>query len=163
MGSRRVTVIVVLAIAVTLGAWLVRYFSAEQVIRRQIADAVESFENEQLLGVATVLSRSYHDPWGLSYETVLGNLQEVMDTFSGLQVDLEPPIVEVDGEQARVSLRFVLWGTADGERGYVVGSSSEPVTTTELWRKELPGWRVVTTETLDIPELRDELDSMRSR
>jgi hypothetical protein len=163
MGSRRVTVIVVLAIAVTLGAWLVRYFSAEQVIRRQIADAVESFENEQLLGVATVLSRSYHDPWGLSYETVLGNLQEVMDTFSGLQVDLEPPIVEVDGEQARVSLRFVLWGTADGERGYVVGSSSEPVTTTELWRKELPGWRVVTTETLDIPELRDELDAMRSR
>jgi hypothetical protein len=163
MGSRRVTVIVVLAIAVTLGAWLVRYFSAEQVIRRQIADAVESFENEQLLGVATVLSRSYHDPWGLSYETVLGNLQEVMDTFSELQVDLEPPIVEVDGEQARVSLRFVLWGTADGERGYVVGNSSDPVTTTELWRKELPGWRVVTTETLDIPELRDELDAMRLR
>jgi hypothetical protein len=163
MSSRRVTVVLVLAIAGTLGAWLVRYFSAEQVIRRQIADTVQSFENEQLLGVATVLSRSYHDPWGLSYETVLGHVQEVMDTFSELQVDLEPPIVEVDGEQARVSLRFVLWGTADGERGYVVGSSSDPVTTTELWRKEPAGWRVVTTETLDIPELRDELDAMRSR
>ena len=163
MGSRRVTVIVVLVIAVTLGAWLVRYFSAEQVIRRQIADTVESFENEQLLGVATVLSRSYHDPWGMSYEAVLGHVQEVMDTFSGLQVDLDPPVVEVDGDQARVSLRFVVWGTADGERGYVVGSSSDPVTSTELWRKEPPGWRVVTTETLDIPELRDELDAMRSQ
>ena len=163
MGSRRVTVIVVLAIAVTLGAWLVRYFSAEQVIRRQIADTVESFENEQLLGVATVLSRSYHDQWGMSYEAVLGHVQEVMDTFSELQVDLDPPVVEVDGDQARVSLRFVVWGTADGERGYVVGSSSDPVTTIELWRKEPPGWRVVTTETLDIPELRDELDAMRSR
>jgi hypothetical protein len=163
MGSRRVTVIVVLAIGVTLGAWLVHYLSAEQVIRRQIAATAESFENEQLLGVATVFSRSYHDPWGLSYETVLGNLQEVMDTFSELRVELEPPVVEVDGDRARVSLRFVVWGTADGERGYVVGSSSTPVTTTELWRKEAPGWRVVTTETLDIPELRDELDAMRSR
>jgi hypothetical protein len=163
MTTNRLTAVVLLGAAVALGAWLVRYFSAEQVIRRQIADAVESFENERLLGVATVLSRSYHDPWGLSYETVLGHVQEVMDTFSELQVDLEPPIVEVDGEQARVSLRFVVWGTADGERGYVVGSSSDPVTTTELWRKEPPGWRMVTTETLDIPELRDELDAMRSR
>ena len=81
MGSRRVTEILVLAIAVTLGAWLVRYFSAEQVIRRQVRDAIESFENEQLLGVATVLSRSYHDPWGMSYEAVLGHVQEVMDTL----------------------------------------------------------------------------------
>jgi hypothetical protein len=163
MGSRRVTVVVVLAIAVTLGAWLVRYFSAEQVIRRQIADTVESFENEQLLGVATVLSRSYRDPWGMSYEAVLGHVQEVMDTFSELQVDLDPPVVEVDGDQARVSLRFVVWGAADGERGYVIGSTGSPVATTQLWRKEPPGWRLVTTESLDIPELREELDDMRSR
>ena len=154
MGSRRVTVVVVLAIAVTLGAWLVRYFSAEQVIRRQIAGAIESFENEQLLGVAAVLSRSYQDPWGMSYESVLGNLQEVMDSFSEL---------EVDADQARVGLRFVVWGTADGQRGYVAGSTGSPVATTQLWRKEPPGWRLVTTESLDIPELRDELDDMRSR
>jgi hypothetical protein len=163
MTLNRLTVIVLLGAAIVLGAWLVRYFSAEQVIRRQIAATVESFENEQLLGVATVLSRSYHDPWGMSYESVLGHLQAVMDTFSELQVDLEPPLVEVDGDQARVSLRLVIWGTADGQRGYVVGSSSDPVTTTEVWRKEAPGWRVVSTETLDIPELRDELDAMRRR
>jgi hypothetical protein len=163
MGSRRVTVIVVLAIAVTLGAWLVRYFSAEQVIRRQVRDAIESFENGQLLGVAAVLSRSYQDPWGMSYEAGLGNLQEVMDSFSELEIDLEPPVVEVDADQARVSLRFVVWGTADGRRGYVAGSTGSPVATTQLWRKEPPGWRLVTTESLDIPELRDELDDMRSR
>lgn len=162
MSRPRVTVILVLAIAVILGAWLVRYFSAEQVIRRQVAGAIESFEKEQLLGVAAVLSRSYQDPWGMSYEAVLGNVQEVMDSFSELQVDLEPPVVEVDGDQARVSLRFVVWGTADGERGYVAGSTGSPVATTQLWRKEAPGWRLVTTESLDIPELREELDDMRS-
>ena len=163
MIDRRVVAAVVIVVAVVAGAWLVRYFSAEQVIRRQIMDAVESFENGQILGVASVVSRSYHDQWGMSYETILGHVQEVMDTFSERQVDLEPPAIEVDSDQARVSLRFVVWGTADGQRGYVVGSAGSPVTTTELWRKEAPGWRVVTTEALDIPELRDELETMRAR
>ncbi|HOC42062.1 MAG TPA: hypothetical protein PKJ99_03505 [Thermoanaerobaculales bacterium] len=163
MTSSRLPLVVLVGIAAVAGAWLARYLSAEQVIRRQITSAVEAFENEQLLGVATVLSRSYQDQWGMSYESILGHLQEAMDTFSELQVDLEPPAVEVDGDEARVSLRLVVWGTADGERGYVVGSAGSPVTTTGLWRKEAPGWRLVATETLDIPELREELDSMRSR
>jgi hypothetical protein len=163
MTSKRLTVVVLLVAAVVAGAWLVRYFSAEQVIRRQVRAAVASFESEQLLGVAAVLSRSYQDQWGMSYEAVLGNVQEVMDSFSELQVDLEPPLVEVDADQAWVSLRFVVWGTADGQRGYVVGSTGSPVTTTQLWRKEPPGWRLVTTESLDIPELREELDDMRPR
>jgi len=163
MTSNRLTIVVLLCVTAVGGAWLVRYFSAEQVIRRQVRDAVESFEDEQLLGVAAVLSRSYQDAWGMSYEAVLGNVQEVMDSFSELEVDLEPPVVEVDANQARVSLRFVVWGTADGQRGYVVGSTGSPVATTQLWRKEPPGWRLVTTESLDIPELREELDDMRSR
>jgi hypothetical protein len=163
MASNRLALVVLICVAVLFGAWLVRYFSAEQVIRREIASAVESFENERLLGVASVLSRAYHDQWGMSYESILGHLQEVMDTFSELQVDLEPPVVEVEGDQARVSLRVVVWGTADGQRGYVAGSTSDPVTTTELWRKEPQGWRLVATEPLDIPELREELDAMRNR
>jgi hypothetical protein len=163
MRSNRLTVVVLLGMAVVGGAWLVRYLSPEQVIRRQVRAAIESFESEQLIGVAAVLSRSYQDRWGMSYEAVLGNLQEVMDSYSELEVELEPPVVEVDADQARVSLRFVVWGTADGQRGYVVGSTGSPVATTQLWRKEPPGWRLVTTESLDIPELRDELDAMRSR
>jgi len=163
MIDRRVVAAVVIVVLLVAGAWLVRHFSAEQVIRRQITDAVESFENGQILGVATVVSRSYHDQWGMSYEAILGHVQEAMDTFSERQVDLEPPVIEVDGDQARVSLRFVVWGTADGQHGYVVGSAGSPAATTELWRREAPGWRVVTTEALDIPELRDELDAMRAR
>jgi hypothetical protein len=163
MTSKRLTLIVLICIGVLLGAWLVRYFSPEQVIRRQILATVESFENEQILGVATTISRSYRDDWGMSYESILGYVQEVMTTFSDLAVDLEPPVVEVDGGSARVRLRFVVSGTAEGRRGYVIGSPGDPVTTTQLWRKEPAGWRVVTTEALDIPELRDELDRMRSR
>ena len=163
MTSKRLTLIVLICVSVILGVWLVRYFSPEQVIRRQILATVESFENEQILGVATTISRSYRDDWGMSYESVLSHVQEVMTTFSGLAVDLEPPLVEVNGDSARVRLRFVVSGIAEGERGDVVGSPGDPVTTTQLWRKEPAGWRVVTTEALDIPELRDELDGMRQR
>lgn len=162
MTSKRLTLVVVLAIAVATGIWLVRYLSPEQVIRRQIARTVEAFEQERILAVATTISRSYQDDWGMSYETVVGHVQEVMDTFADLSVELEAPVVEVDGETARVRLRFVVWGTAEGERGTVVGSPGGPVSTTQLWRKEPAGWRVVSTETLDIPELRDELDAMRA-
>jgi hypothetical protein len=163
MTSRRLTLIVLVCVAVVLVAWLVRYFSPEQVIRRQVLAAVESFEHDQILGVAKTISRSYQDDWGMTYETILGHVQEVMSTFSDLAVDLEPPVVEVDGDSARVQLRFVVSGTAEGQRGYVVGSFGDPVTTTQLWRKEPVGWRIVTTEALDIPELRDELDGMRER
>lgn len=163
MTSKRLTLIVLVCVAVVFGAWIVRYFSPEQVIRRQILAAVEAFEREHILGVATTVSRSYQDEWGMSYESILGHVQEVMSTFSDLAVDLEPPAIEVDGDTARVRLRFVVAGTVDGERGYVVGSIGDPVTTTQLWRKEQPGWRLATTEALDIPELREELDGMRRR
>ena len=162
MTSKRLTLVVVAAIVVVTGVWLVRYLSPEQVIRRQIARTVEAFEHEKILGVATTISRSYQDDWGMSYETIVGHVQEVMDAFGDLTVELDPPAVEVDGETARVRLRFVVWGTAEGERGTVAGRPGEPVSTTQRWHKEPPGWRIVTTETLDIPELRDELDAMRA-
>jgi len=161
MNSKRLKLIVLIFVALVLGVWVVRYFSPEQVIRRQIRAAVESFEREQILGVATTISRSYQDEWGMSYESILAHVQEVMSSFSDLAVDLEPPAIEVDGDTARVQLRFVVSGIAEGERGYVVGSVGDPATTTQLWRKEQPGWRVITTEALDIPELREELDGMR--
>lgn len=163
MTSRRLRLLVLLAAVLVVGFWLMRYFSAEQVIRRQIRAAVESFEREQILGVASTVSRSYQDDWGLSYETILGHVQEVMSTFADLDVEMEPPGIQVDRDSARVRLRFVVSGTAEGQRGYVVGSPGDPVSTTQLWRKEPVGWRLVTTESLDIPELRDELDAMRSK
>ena len=34
---------------------------------------------------------------------------------------------------------------------------------TLLWREETPGWRFASTPELDIPELREELESRRNR
>ena len=162
MISTRLRLVMLLVVALSLGLWLAWFLSPEQVIRRQVRATVEAFEREQLLGVAAALSRSYQDDWGLTYETILGHVQEAMSTFDDLEVAMEPPEIRVENDGARVRLRFVVSGAADGRRGYVVGSPGDPVTTTQLWRKEPVGWRVVTTEALDIPELRDELDGMRT-
>ena len=61
----------------------------------------------------------------------------------------------------RIDIQFVVWGRYEGTKGYVVGSITEPCTATVLWREEKTGWRFASTEELDIPELRHELDSRR--
>ncbi|MDH3814885.1 MAG: hypothetical protein OEV48_10385, partial [Acidobacteriota bacterium] len=63
--------------------------------------------------------------------------------------------------EVRIDIQFVVWGRYEGTKGYVVGSITEPCTATVLWREEMTGWRFASTEELDIPELRSQLESMR--
>ena len=161
MDNKKVTVAVLIVVVVLLAAWMKRYFSPEQVIRRQLNGAVEAFENDQLLGVVSVFSRQYSDQWGQSYESVAGNLSEIMASFTDLRVDLDLKEINRIGEAVRVRLSFVVTGNDGDGSGYVVGSLTDPCTATILWRQEPQGWRLVTTEALDIPELRDELARMK--
>jgi hypothetical protein len=161
--NRRIVVFVVVVVALLLALWLVRYLSPEQVVRRQLLGAIEAFEKEQLLGVVSVLSRGYDDPWGQSYESIAGNLSEVMASYDDLRVDLDLESVDRAGEDVRVRLDFVISGSDGGGTGYVLGSLADPCRATILWREEPQGWRLVTTETLDIPELREHLNRVKSR
>jgi len=155
----RIVIVVVIAV---LALWIKSYFSAANVVKRALFAAVEAFEQEQIFGAVQPISRSYHDRWGMSYESLAGNLRSAMDTYDDLQIDLDPPDIRVEGDEVTVGMRFVMWGTYEGIKGYVIGSLADPCTATQVWRKEPVGWRVVTTEKLDIPELREELDQMAS-
>jgi hypothetical protein len=162
--DRKRIALIVLAIAVIAGGlWLKSYFSPTNVIRRALFAAIEAFEQEQILAAISPISRSYDDRWGMSYESLAGNMRTAMDTYDDLRVDLEPPRIAIDGETATASFAFILWGSYEGTRGYVIGSLAEPCSVTLAWRKEAPGWRIVSTEELDIPELREELEEMESR
>jgi hypothetical protein len=163
MDRRRILAIAVLVALAVAGLWLRSYLAPANVVRRTLFAAIEAFESEQILGAIQPVSRSYSDRWGLSYEALAGHMRTAMDTYDDLQVDLEPPDIEVKGDQARVSFRFVLWGSYEGTRGYVIGSLGAPCTVTLVWRKEPQGWRLVTTDELDIPELRDELAAAADR
>ena len=159
--SRR-TALIGLAILAVVGFISLRhYFSPGEVVKRKFIATIEAFEEERLLALMSGFSRSYSDPWGLSYETFGGYLSEVMEMYEILDVDyvLTKPIVS--GDEVRIGLEFILWGRYEGTRGYIFGSISDPCTATVLWRKETPGWRFTSTEVLDIPELRHQLDSMR--
>lgn len=162
MQNRRLTTAVLIIIALVAAAWAKRYFSPEQVVRRQLLAAVEAFESEQLLGVISVVSRSYTDLWGQSYESIAGNIGEVMATYADLHVDLDIKEIDRVGEAVRIRLEFVVSGNEGDASGYVVGSLTDPCDATILWREEPQGWRLFTTEQLDIPELRDELARMES-
>jgi len=160
MGRGRVALLLAVVALVAGGLWLKSYFAPANVIRRTLFGAIEAFEQESILGAIQVVSRSYQDRWGMSYETLAGHMRTAMDTYDDLQVDLEPPTVTIDGDTAKVRFRFILWGSFEGTRGYVIGSLAEPVTVTLGWCKERPGWRITSTDELDIPELREELQEM---
>jgi len=137
------------------------YFSPGEVVKRKFIATIKAFEEERLPAVMSGISRRYSDPWGLNYETLAGYLNETMETYDDLDVDslLSKPVVG-QGE-VRIDIQFVVWGRYQGTKGYVVGSITEPCTATVLWREEKIGWRFASTEELDIPELRHQLDSRR--
>lgn len=155
-----VTVVLVAALIVGALGWR-HYFSAEQVVRRSLFEAVESFKNEQILGVLSRISRSYADQWGGSYESLGGHIQSMMDAYDGLTVDLDILALEVGDGQATMAISFVVGGRTQVGRGSILGSAVEPCRATLRWVEEEIGWRLAETEELDIPELRDELERRR--
>jgi hypothetical protein len=151
-----------LAVLVVVGFISLRhYFSPGQVVKRKLIATIEAFEEERLLAVMSGISRGYSDPWGFDYETLAGYLSATMETYDDLDVDslIGKPVVG-EGE-VRIDIQFILWGRYEGTKGYIVGSITDPCTATLLWLEETPGWRFTSTEELDIPELRSELDSRR--
>lgn len=161
MDRRHLKLIILLVVAAAAALWLRHYLSPAQAVRRQLSEAVAAVENEAILGVMPKISRSYRDAWGGSYESLGGHLQSLMDAYDELDVDLGVDAVEVAGDVVLIAVTFVVSGTADSARGTVLGTRSEPCRATLRWRKEPPGWRLVETEELDIPELRDELERRR--
>lgn len=160
MKHNRLTIVAVLVAMFVLGLWFGRYLSPERVVQRKLLQAVEAFESEQLLGTMHVVSRQYSDPWGQSYESVAGNLSEMMATFDDLGVEFLETAADTSEEGVLLRLRFVVSGRDGNGAGTILGSRSDPCTASIFWRKESSGWHITTTESLDIPELRDELDAL---
>lgn len=158
-GNFRILVVAVIAIAAVVGVR--HYFSPGEVVKRKLVATIDAFHEERLLAVMSSISRKYSDPWGNDYELLAGYLNEIMETYDDLDLDfaLAKPVVARD--EVRIGMEFVLWGRFEGTRGYIVGTVSQPCTATVVWRKETPGWRLVSTAQLDIPELREELNNRR--
>ncbi len=163
MQSSKVTLVMVGMAVVVGGLWLRHYFSPGEVVKRKLLATVEAFEKESLLGVMAAISRSYSDPWGFDYETLGGNLHQIMESYDDLDVDVVIGGVAASDEQVRIGFEFVVSGRYDGAKESVVGSGGDPCTAVLVWRKEAPGWRLASTAELDIPELREELEARRLR
>ncbi len=160
--SRRVVSFGLVAAFAVVGVIAFRHhFSPGEVVNRKLVTTIDAFEEERLLAVMAAVSRKYADPWGLDYETLGGYLHETMETYDDLRVDYVLSKPKVGMGEVRIDIEFVLWGRYQGTKGYVIGSISDPCTATVPWREETPGWRFASTPELDIPELREELESRR--
>jgi hypothetical protein len=162
--DRRQSAIVVLVLVVGAGFLGFRYyFSPEQVVRRQVAAMASALEEGAMLGVMSRISRSYIDEWGGTYETLGGYASQVTDAYEDLDFDFGVTASEHGDDWVRLRLRFTLSGRSPEGREAILGSFTDPCTATVMWEKETPGWRLVETEELDIPEYRSELEQRRLR
>jgi hypothetical protein len=160
MKSKKAVMIGLAALIVVGGVWIRSYFSPAAAVKRKLSSTVSAFEEEKMLAVMAGISRSYSDEWGLNYEALGGYIHETMEAYDDLDMDLIITGVEASDTEARVGVRFILWGSFEGTRGYILGSFTDPCTAVLVWRKETPGWRFTSTEGLVIPELEHELESM---
>jgi esterase/lipase len=144
--KRRAGVVVGVAAAVAFGLWMRSHFAPEKVIARALAAAVEDFENEQVLGALAVVDHSYSDEHGHDYEQIGAAMTEVCDALDELEVDLEQGRAIVKGDEAELGISVVIWGSAEGQRGYVVGTPGDPASATLIWRKRRDGWRIVSAQ-----------------
>jgi len=159
--ARRILTIAV-AVAVLAGIlWVKGHFAPENVIRRAFLEAKAAFEREEILATMKVFDRAYRDQFGNSFESIAGHVRLLHETYDDLELTLEPPDITLAGDTAELRIRFILWGSAEGQRGYIIGSLTDPCTATLQWAKRREGWRIVTTSDLDIPELRSELERAR--
>lgn len=155
---------VILFVVLVAGALGMRnYFAPGTVVRRQIFEAVASFKSEEILGVMSKISRSYTDEWGGSYEGLGAQIQSMMESYDALTLDVDIHSVEMGDGEARVELDFVVGGRTEVGRGNILGTDLDPCRATIRWIKEEPGWRLVETEELDIPQFREELERRRDR
>ena len=45
-----------------------------------------------------------------------------------------------------LGISLVIWGSAEGQRGYVVGTPRDPASANLIWRKKRDGWRIVSAK-----------------
>jgi hypothetical protein len=155
--DRRVVLLVLALAAAGAAVGLKLYFSPPRVIQRTLRGSVRSFEEGRILGAMQAFSRTYRDEYGLDFEVLAANVKSLMDSCTELRLWLDADEVGVTGEQATVVTRFVLTGTCEGESGSLLGTVVDPAEATLHWRKEMPGWRIVTTTDLHAPGLEDGL------
>ncbi len=160
--ERKQLVLVVLFVVLVAGALGMRnYFAPGSVVRRQVFEAVASFKSEKILGVMSKVSRSYTDQWSGSYEGLGAQVQSMMESYDGLTMDVDISSVKMGDGEARVELAFVVGGRTQAGRGDILGTELDPCRATLRWIREEPGWRLVETEALDIPQYREELQRSR--
>jgi hypothetical protein len=149
MSRRRVLVAMALVAAVAAVAWLRHHYSDEARIGRLFRDGARAVAEERLLGVAAKLKRSYTDPWGFSYESLLGTLGDLFSSHEQIDVDHRLESVSVSGDTAVAVLSLSLRATAGGSRQVLLGGD-EPVQAVVELERDRGSWLIARTTELSV-------------
>ena len=149
--NRRNGMVVALLLAAAALAWGIRYFSDEARIRRAWKALARAVAEEKLLAVGGHVSRRYGDPYGQSYESLLGMTADLFSTYEDLRLSHSVGPVSVSGTTAALDIEFRLYGSAMGKSGIILGERATPCKASILMRREHGDWLVERVESVEIP------------
>ncbi|MFC2171089.1 hypothetical protein ACFLU6_00485 [Acidobacteriota bacterium] len=144
-------------VALAAGIFLRHYFSAEQVVKRKLLRAEDGFEKEQFIAAILPIDRNYRDPYGLDRESLAGYIKAAMDNYDNLNAEISFLGLTKTENEVRMPVRFWISASQGGSSGYVLGSRDEPCTAVFVWRKGTQGYKITTTDELNVPGHRDEI------
>jgi len=151
MTSRSTRLLAAVLALVALGLWLRQRLSPEAAVARALEATVAAVEGEKLLAVAQHISRSYSDPYDLTYESFLGSLAELFSTHDDIAVSLSVRHVSISGEEAAVELRFRVEASSAAGRQQVIGSLLEPAEARVVMHREHGDWLIYRVDEIDLP------------
>lgn len=150
--KRRIIGILVLAGALTAGAWIAGLFSEEARVKRAVAQGVKAFEREDLEGCLEFISERYEDALGWDKPRIREGLVRLFVQVSEIKAEVGGLNVSLEKERATVKCEMRVRARGEGMLMFLVGSPTEKQEAVLFWAKEKGKWRLVRVEGLGVRE-----------
>ena len=128
--------------------------SDEGRIKRLVKEGADAVEREDIEGVMSKVSFSYHNEYGLNYMMLKRILAEQFELMSEIDVEYENLRVEVKDREAAALMDIRMIAAIGQDTGYYIGDIKEPLHIKLHLNKERAKWLVVGAEGLEVKGLR---------
>jgi len=153
--TRRELFLVLLVIGLGLLVWYLVPSEEDRILER-LEQAARALEAEDAPGVMSVIDAERfsapYDQYGSA--DIRRGLESAFEMFDNIEVVLESPSIRLEQgkRQARVSLRFVITGTWEGQFGFIIGTPTETAMARFTMEKDpQSGWQVVELTAATLP------------
>jgi hypothetical protein len=149
--SKRNIILLSLFIAIALIIY-VSLPSDKAEIKKVIKKGKNSIEKEDIDSVMACVSLNYRDDYGFTYLYLKDGFKKFFELYSDIEVGYKNLKINIDKDKKEAKAVLDVWVlvSSGDNRGYILGSITDPVHITLRLIKERFKWRVKRTEGLPL-------------